>query len=777
MNRRSAKQTAPQQPPVATLAKRIVVSGQVQGVGFRPFIYRHAQAHRLCGWVRNRSGRVEIHLQGEPGQLDRFVASLVECAPPLSRPVLESVEETACRDIDGFSIRQSQADSAADIHLPPDLFTCDDCLRELNDPADRRYQYPFINCTQCGPRYSLIRALPYDRASTGMAGFAMCETCAAEYTDPADRRYHAEPVACSACGPMLTYVADGAADIGGDGPALEAALSALAAGKLLAIKGIGGYHLACDAGNEAAVKRLRATKPRPHKPLAVMFPAPAAAPLAGVEKYLQVDSEAAKLLTSPARPIVLLPARTESRLPAAIAPGLNEIGAMLPYSPLHHLLLNDFGAPLVMTSANLTGEPVLSENREVEQRLAHVFDACLHHDRPIVHAVDDSLFRMIAGRPWPLRLGRGVAPLEIDLPFELDRALLAVGAHMKNTITLAWGRRAVISPHLGEMDSLRSLQGMEQCAADLQALYQVDIEAIVCDAHPGYTTARWAARQGLPLERVFHHHAHAATAWYEANSASHGDGAILVFTWDGVGLGADGTLWGGEALLGTPGNWQRVATLRPFRLPGGERAGREPWRSAAGLCWEAGIDCPLDEAGDPLLRRFWQEGKNAPQSSAAGRLFDAAAALCGLVSQASFEGQGPMQLEALAERCAVNDAIGAPLLALSRQDQIYVADWAPLLPLLTDAKWPAAVRARAFHDSLAQVLLETARRIRADTNVERIGLAGGVFQNRILAESALALLCDDGFAVSLPSLLPVNDAGISFGQVIESAHRANTTDD
>ena len=772
MNGRSANQTALQPPTLTARAKRIVVSGQVQGVGFRPYIYRHAQTHRLCGWVRNRSGRVEIHVQGEPRQLDGFVATLIDCAPPLARPRLESVEEAPCGEIDGFTIRRSQADDAVDIHLPPDLFTCDDCLRELNDPADRRYRYPFINCTQCGPRYSLIRALPYDRANTGMSAFALCDACAAEYTDPVNRRYHAEPVACSACGPTLTYAADGALDIGGDAPALEAAIAALAAGKLLAIKGIGGYHLACDAGNDAAVDRLRATKPRPHKPLAVMFPAPAAEPLAVVEKYLRIDAEAAKLLTSPARPIVLLQARADSRLSAAIAPGLNEIGAMLPYSPLHHLLLNDFGAPLVMTSANLSGEPVLTENRDVEQRLAQVFDACLHHDRPVVHAVDDSLFRIIAGRARPLRLGRGVAPLEIDLPFELDSALLAVGAQMKNTIALAWGRRAVISPHLGEMGSLRSLQGLEQCVANLQALYQVNIEGIVCDAHPGYTTTRWAARQGLPLERVYHHHAHAATAWFDANPAGADDAAMLVFTWDGVGLGPDGTLWGGEALLGTPGHWRRVATLRPFRLPGGERAGREPWRSAAGLCWEAGLDCPLDEAADPLLRRFWREGNNAPLTTAAGRLFDAAAALCGLVTQASFEGQGPMQLEALAARCAENDSIEAPAPVLSRQGDIYLSDWAPLLPLLTDAALPAAARARAFHDSLAQVLLATARRIRADTGVERVGLAGGVFQNRILAESALALLHDDGFDVSLPSRLPVNDASISFGQVVEFAHRA-----
>lgn len=777
VNGRLASRARQFEQPAAIEARRVVVSGQVQGVGFRPFVHGHARAHHLQGWVRNRSGRVEIHVQGEPRQLARFLTSLIDRAPPLSRPVLVSVDAVPCCDTDAFTIRQSRVEKAVDIHLPPDLFTCEECLRELNDPGDRRYRYPFINCTQCGPRYSLIRALPYDRVNTSMYAFALCDACATEYTDPANRRYHAEPVACSACGPVLTFTEAGIGDVSGDAPALGAALAALAAGKLLAIKGIGGYHLACDAGNDTAVRRLRETKPRPHKPLAVMFPAPVADPLEVVRQYLLPDAESAERLASPARPIVLLRHRPDNRLSGEIAPGLNEVGAMLPYSPLHHLLLNDYGAPLVMTSANISGEPVLTENRDVEQRLAHVADACLHHDRSIVHAVDDSVFRLIDDRPRPLRLGRGIAPLEVDLPFDLGAPVLAVGAQMKNTVTLAWGRRAVISPHIGEMDSLRSLQSLEQCVDDLQALYQVNIERMVCDAHPGYTTTRWAERQGLPLSRVYHHHAHAATAWLDTGPGRPVDDEILVFTWDGVGLGPDDALWGGEALLGGPGNWRRFATMRPFRLPGGERAAREPWRSAAGLCWEAGIDCPIDEAADPLLRRFWSEGKNAPRTTAVGRLFDAAAALCGLVSHASFEGQGPMQLEAMAERGGDSEAVEVPALELSRQDSVYISDWAPLLPLLMEMSMPAAVRARAFHESMAGALLSTARQARADTGVERVGLAGGVFQNRLLAESALAMLRQDGFEVSLPSKLPVNDAGISVGQIVEYAHLSANVDD
>ncbi|MGD8840618.1 MAG: carbamoyltransferase HypF [Gammaproteobacteria bacterium] len=755
---------------LADEAVRVVVSGRVQGVGFRPYVYRHAGAHRLTGWVRNRSGRVEIHVQGEARQLERFVATLVERAPPLSRPVLESVDAAVCRDTVGFEIRSSQADAAVDVHLPPDLFTCDDCLRELNDPADRRYRYPFINCTQCGPRYSLIRALPYDRTSTSMTVFPLCDACAAEYNDPANRRYHAEPVACSACGPALTFVENGAV-VDGNSPALQAALAALADGKLLAIKGIGGYHLACDASDDDAVTRLRENKPRPHKPLAVMFPAPADEPLEIVRQYLCPDAEEGAMLVSPARPVVLVRQKPGNRISTAIAPGLDEIGAMLPYSPLHHLLLNDYGAPLVMTSANISGEPVLTENVEVERRLARVADACLHHDRPIVHAVDDSVYRVMAGQRRPLRLGRGIAPLEIDLPFDVGAPVLAAGAQMKNTIALAWGRRAVISPHIGEMGSLRGLHRLEQCAESLQALYQVTAENIVCDAHPGYTTTRWALQQGLPVHRVFHHHAHASAAWLDGGPLDRDDEASLVFTWDGVGLGPDGTLWGGEALLGRPGEWRRLGTMRAFRLPGGELAGREPWRSAAGLCWEAGLECPLEEACEPLLQHFWSQGANAPLTSAAGRLFDAASVLCGLGTHSTFEGQGPMQLEALAAGCGDREALDGVAFELSHEDDMYIADWAPLLPLLLDTGLPAPARARAFHEALARTLLQLARQARVDTGVGRVGFAGGVFQNRLLAERALALLREDGFDVSWSSAIPVNDAGISCGQIVEFAFR------
>ena len=749
-----------------------MLAGVVQGVGFRPFVYRQAKSGGLHGWVRNVSGRVEIHVQGNPRALEAFTRTLIGSAPELSRPVLESVHAAACIDTEEFLIHPSLADAEADIHLPADLFTCDDCLDELSDPENRRYRYPFINCTQCGPRYTLIKALPYDRPNTSMAGFPLCTDCRAEYGDPLDRRYHAEPVGCANCGPALSYTAAGNESIHGNEAALEAALAALRAGKVLAVKGIGGYHLVCDAGNDDAVALLRKRKPRPHKPLAVMFPSPRGDALAVLGRFLQADAIESGLLESAVRPIVLLKKWPGNTLSGAIAPGLNEVGAMLPYSPLHHVLLKDFGAPLVASSANISGEPVLTDNEEAEKRLAHVADAFLHHDRAIVRPADDPVVRVINRRPAPLRQGRGLAPQEIELAFRLDKPVLAVGAHMKNTIALGWDRRVVVSPHIGEMDSPRSLQTFERCIADLARLYQVDIEQLVCDAHPRYTTSRWAKAHSLPALEVFHHHAHASAVYAEALAHDGSLEEMLVFTWDGVGLGPDGSLWGGEALAGKPGQWRRVGTFRAFRLPGGENAGREPWRSAAGACWEAGLACPLEDAADPLLASFWRQGKNAPPTTAAGRLFDAAAALTGVCKRASFEGQGPMLLEALAAAHVSLDQDPPPLLTLTKTGDLYSADWSALIPMLVNGSAPAAERALKFHLAMADTLLRQAMRLREDLGLKRVGLSGGVFQNRLLTEKCIELLELNGFAVTFPTMLPVNDAGISFGQIVEYGFRS-----
>lgn len=749
----------------AERARQLLVGGQVQGVGFRPFVFRLAHALGLSGWVRNETGRVRIHVQGPPANLRRFETALLRDAPAIAQPQLLASAAAPGEPDTGFRIEPSRNDCAADVHVPPDYFTCPDCLRELYDAADRRYRYPFINCTQCGPRYTLIRALPYDRPNTTMADFALCPACAREYGNPLARRMHAQPLACPSCGPQLTWVPPGGEPLTDTQRALQACVDSLRGGAVVAVKGIGGYHLLCDAADEAAVSRLRTRKLRPHKPLAVMVPATGTDPLAAVRELAVPDTPAEALLASPARPIVLVPLRAGAPLAQAVAPGLTEVGLLLPYSPLHHLLLDAFGGPLVATSGNISGEPVLTDAHTAQRRLTPVADAFLHHDRPIQRPADDAVFRVVAGRARAVRLGRGTAPLELDLPFALERPLLAVGGHLKATVTLAWERRAVVSPHIGDLGTPRSLAVFEQLIADLQALYGVRAERIACDAHPGYQSTRWATRQALPVIRVYHHRAHAAALY-----AEHGlRGELLAFTWDGTGYGEDGTLWGGEALLGRPGNWRRVASLRPFRLPGGEKAGREPWRSAAALCWETGAACHLPQ-DTTLLRETWKRGLNAPLSSAAGRLFDAAATLLGLVAQASFEGQGPMWLEAV----ATGDGRTVPLPLVADDHGLHRTDWGGLLPFLLNERYSIAERAATVHTSLANALLEQARQVRKDTGVTQLGLTGGVFQNRRLTERALMVLEADGFDVRLGERIPVNDGGLSFGQAVEAGSAAHT---
>jgi hydrogenase maturation protein HypF len=743
-----------------SVAQRWCIGGRVQGVGFRPFVYRLAHQYELTGWVRNNGGTVEIHAQGFAERLQSFGKALLIRVPPAALAQLLDVQAAPVEANEGFRILASIAGVERHIHVPADLYTCDECLAELRDPAARRHRYPFINCTQCGPRYTLIRAMPYDRPNTTLDRFTLCPECAAEYVDPLDRRFHAQPLACANCGPAL-YWHSGSRQIAGNEPALAAALSALRDGQIVAVRGVGGYHLLCDASNENAVARLRVRKGRPAKPLAVMVPWRGRDGLDHARDLAQLAPLEAAMLCDSIRPIVLTARRAQAMVAAAVAPGLREFALMLPYSPLHHLLLEDFGAALVATSANLSGEPVLIDPEEVQARLGNVADGFLHHNRAIARPADDSVLRVVAGVARPLRLGRGSAPLELGLPLAVKVPTLAVGAYAKTTVALAWGNRAVVSPHIGDLSSPRGREVFAQVAHDLQQLYGVRAGRIVHDAHPGFPTTRWARESGLPTQAVWHHCAHAAAVAGEYPS----EAKLLCFTWDGVGLGPDNTLWGGEALLGSPGAWQRVASFRPFRLPGGERAAREPWRSALALCWECGESWPEGEhRGGPLLRRAFDGGVNAPPTTAVGRLFDAAAALLGVCSHSSYEGEAPMRLEALCE-----DAAPPVLLPLTRDSMgIWRSDWEPLLRAMRDARCAPAVRAAMFHSSLAQALCQQALAVRKHTGVARVGLGGGVFQNRVLTEQTSALLTAAGFEVLIPERLPVNDAAISYGQLIEA---------
>ncbi len=753
--------------PPALQALRLVLEGHVQGVGFRPFVHRLAVRHGIAGYVRNRVGRVEILACGPEHALSAFRRDLILQAPHLSRPRLVSCDAAVASDETSFRILPSVADDQARVFVPTDNYLCDDCRRELGDPADRRHRYPFINCTQCGPRYTLIAAMPYDRANTSMATFPLCPDCSAEYENPGDRRYHAEPIACPTCGPALAWRIAGSKTARTGPAALDAAVATLRAGSIVAVKGIGGYHLLCDAMNSLAIARLRKRKRRPHKPLAVMVPLGGVDGLEDVRRLAEATADELACLLSPARPVTLVRARAGTGLPRNIAPGLNELGVILPYSPLHELLLGDFGGPLIATSANISGEPVLTDAAQVEARLAEVADGFLHHDRPIVRPADDAVYRRVGRRLRPLRLGRGTAPVELELPWPQSRPLVALGGQMKTTVTLSWGQRAVVAPHIGDMDSPRSLAVLQQVVADLQSLYGVRAEAIACDAHPAYTTHRWAREQALPMLPVWHHYAHASALVAEAGG---GDG-WLIFTWDGVGLGADGTLWGGEALFGGPGRWRRVASLRQFRQPGGDIVGREPWRSAAALHWACGTRWSEAPAGAGLLESAHRRGINSPYTSAAGRLFDAAAAMLTGRQFASYEAEGPMRLEALCGTRA--DPIALPL--FSDEDGLLRSDWAPLLPMLADRRRSVAERAGAFHASLAGTIVDQARHLGTEFEIRRVGLCGGVFQNRVLTDLASDGLAGAGFDAFVPLRLPCNDAALSFGQAAEiAAQRALT---
>jgi len=756
------------------------MSGKVQGVGFRPFVYRLAHQLDLRGWVRNNLGQVEILAQGDGNDLDQFHTGLIEQSPAISEPLIVSCNAYEVEYFSDFQILPSSENvNNPDIHVPSDYFTCPDCLAELQDPNDRRYQYPFINCTQCGPRYTLIENLPYDRPNTSMAGFPLCDDCLAEYEDPLDRRFHAEPLACPVCGPQLQYInkskdkgSNPEQTIENTTQALEACIKALKSGQIVAVKGVGGYHLMCDATNDIAIQQLRKRKGRPHKPLAVMFPTKGNDDLEVVRESVEPSADEAGLMRSPSRPIVLVSKHdnAQSKLSELIAPGLGEIGVMLAYSPLHHLLLNAMDVPLVATSANISGEPVLTDKESVEKRLNHITNYFLHHNRPIVRPADDSVYREIAAKLRPIRLGRGHVPVEIELPFQINEPMLACGSHMKNTIALAWNNRLVVSPHIGDLDSPRSMQVFEQTIDDLQRLYQVQATSLACDAHPDYGSTRWAIRwakkNGFPLTKIQHHQAHASALVLEHWSDNHNKlEPWLVFSWDGTGFGDDQSIWGGEAFYGHPGNWKRVASMRPFHLPGGIKAARELWRSATALCWEEGYACPDIPTDTKLLERAWRQGINSPKTTAVGRLFDAASVLTGQIMEASYEGQGPMLLEHASDALYSTE----PLPIARNGVGNWQADWADLLPELRNQTINQQKRATMFHSRIAHTLLKQVELIREIHPFTHIGLSGGVFQNKKLSDYVIRQLQQQNYTACIAEKLPINDAGISAGQIVEAA--------
>lgn len=733
----------------------VTLGGVVQGVGFRPFIHRLAHELHLGGWVQNRSGIVSIVAEGPEKTLEVFLQRIRADAPPLADPHLQTRQLIAIDQAQkGFSILESHSDAHADIHLPADTHLCEDCRRELFDPDNRRYRYPFINCTQCGPRYTLIDSLPYDRPRTSMAEFDLCPECRAEYGDPSDRRFHAEPVACPICGPRLQWQ-----NLLGE-PALQAALESLRAGKIVAVKGVGGYHLMCDARNADSVERLRQRKQRPFKPFAVLFDEAGESGDAALSGYLLPTPAELTLLRSPQRPIVLTGMRPSSQLAPGVAPGMRRIGAMLPHSPLQALLAHDFNGPLIATSGNLSGEPIAIDAVDAEQRLGTIADGFLHHNRRILRPAEDSVWQVQEKRPLPIRLGRGDAAQEWRLATALKTPTLALGGEQKVSIALGWEDRAVISPHIGDMSHPHSLAWLEHIAKDLCRLYQIDPQMLAIDAHPGYRSRQWAEAGQLPLFAVWHHHAHASSLCAEFPHVRD----WLIFAWDGVGLGTDGTLWGGEVLRGHPGNWTRIGRLRPFGLPGGEAASRECWRSAAGLLWETGHATPPWHPQMDILHQAWQRNLNCPRTSAVGRLFDAAAALLGVCTVASFEGEGPMRLQALAE-----SRQHAPVWPVSWQQDVnglWELDWSPWIDRLCDTALSVEERSRALHLALANAVRALGRQLDLPDETQ-IGGVGGVFQNTLL----IKMIRSSGVPIQIAGRQPCNDGGLALGQLVEIAAR------
>jgi hydrogenase maturation protein HypF len=702
--------------------RRFEVRGVVQGVGFRPFVYGLARRHELGGFVLNDGVGVVVEVEGDSGALDAFAAALVADAPSLAR--VDRVEVQAIEGLgeDAFRIEAS-AETGSSALIPPDVATCGDCLRELFDPHDRRYRYPFVNCTQCGPRFTIVRDIPYDRPKTTMAGFRMCDECRREYEDPADRRFHAEPIACAVCGPHLSLP-------------LQEAIALLRQGAIVAVKGLGGYHLACDAANEDAVARLRARKHREDKPFALMTKDP--------ESLASLGPAERELLESRERPIVLVRRRGLAAA-ASVAPRSPWLGLMLPYTPLHHLLLHDFGGPLVMTSGNRSDEPIAFEDEEARERLGEIADAFLSHDRPIHRRCEDSVVRPA----FPIRRSRGYTPGALALPVAAARPLVAVGAELKNTFCVMRDQEAFLSPHLGDLDTEEAHRAFLTDLGLYLEMLGVRPELIAHDLHPEYLSTKWALEQDAELVGVQHHHAHAASCL-----AEHGQtGQALALVFDGTGYGTDDTLWGGELLRCDLAHFERVAHLEPLPLPGGEAAIREPWRSAA---------VHLERAGRPVPWEDWQVVRgalrvNAPLSSGMGRLFDAVAALLGVRETVSYEGQAAIELEQLAGEVEAEPypwrfGDGAALVAAVHDD--------------IAAGRPSSEIAAAFHEAVAAGAATTCAEA---AEPRMVILSGGTFQNLRLLASTRTRLETLGFRVLSHRLVPPNDGGISYGQAAVAA--------
>jgi hydrogenase maturation protein HypF len=722
----------------ATRRRRITLRGAVQGVGFRPFVYRLATELSLAGWVLNSSSGLVVEVEGPPERVTLFEQRLELERPKASVVTVRESSPIALEGSARFEILASDNDSGKSVNVLPDLATCRECREELFDPANRRFEYPFTNCTNCGPRYTIVVDIPYDRPNTTMRDFALCPECRVEYEDPANRRFHAQPNACPVCGPQLAGT-------------IEDAVEALFEGKIVAFKGIGGFQLLVDARQPDAVARLRERKHREEKPFALMMPS-----LEIARQYCEISPAEVQLLESQAAPIVLLQPKPGTDLAWNVAHCSPYLGVMLPYSPLHHLLMQECRFPLIATSGNRSDEPIAIANDEATVRLKDIADHFLMHNRPIVRACDDSVVRLTRGRAGILRRARGYAPLGIRVASELP-PVLAVGGHLKNTVAIGIGQDVFLSQHIGDLETVEARGAFEKAIDDLCRLYSFKPEVVACDLHPDYASTHWAERSGLPLIRVQHHQAHVAACAAENNV----DGEYLGISWDGTGYGLDGAIWGGEFFHADGNQFERIAHLRPFNLPGGDAAVRDGWRSAASLLFECGESrphlstaqsSPAEQLGMSNVRRMLERKINVVPTTSVGRLFDAVASITGIADQNRFEGQAAMLLE--------NEIGGL------RTEEAYPlpgGDWDLLIRAVMDDRRsgiPASLIAARFHNSLVEWILEVA----AAVKLKQIVLSGGVFQNRYLTERAAAALESRGFDVYTHRQVPPNDGGIALGQ-------------
>lgn len=772
--------TSPPSDPGRILERRVVsVHGVVQGVGFRPFVYGLASRLALVGSVKNCVGHVLIEVEGPASALNHFLTELTREPPPLARIDHVAWEPRPTRGDREFRILPSEAESAGAILFSPDAATCADCLTEMWNPVDRRYRYPFLNCTNCGPRLTIVTDAPYDRQRTTMAGFAMCAACRAEYEDPSDRRYHAQPTCCAACGPTLQLLDRDGRHLAADDPLTDFA-AALRSGRIGALKGLGGYHLTCDARSRAAVAELRRRKHRDEKPFAVMV-----ADTAAVAVLCEITPAERELLQSIRRPIVLLRKKADTGVAEEVAPRNPFLGVMLPYTPLHHLLLNAFGGPLVMTSGNRSDEPIAYEDDDALKRLADIADRFLIHNRPIHVRCDDSVTRVVDDVELPLRRSRGYAPQSIPLPLPCLVPILAVGGQLKGTFALGSDRLALLSHHLGDLDHYDAYRAFVKDIALYEDLFAIHPAIIAHDMHPDYASTRYARERarskersqshvkGVQLLAVQHHHAHVASCMAEHRLTE----SVIGVSFDGTGYGTDGAVWGGEFLVADYGGARRAAHLRYVGMPGGDQAIREPWRMALSHLLDAAAPADLLRSRIPAIalaavERMLERGLNTPSTSSAGRLFDAVAALAGVRDRVTYEGQAAIEVEWLAAEVAADTSYPFDFMTPEAQGPI-VVDTRPIIRGVTqDAErgLESARIARRFHSTMVDLIISLCERIRRDTGLEAVVLSGGVFMNVLLTREVRDCLQRRGFQVYCHRMVPPNDGGLSLGQLAIAAH-------